>query len=188
MKKANILFLIGILFTAVTFTSCEKIADGVQDALELTINTDFSAPFVATPTDEKANADGSYNFKEVAILDPSQNADLAEYLQKIQSIDITTIEILITSVSNPNLVLRNGEFTLTDNVTGDTFTYHSPENTAIAMGTTLAVEETNPGWDIVNQIVDNMHASTIVAVGGLNQDDFEIEFEYIIKVKVVVNP
>lgn len=188
MKKVSFLFLVGILFTAITFTSCEKVADEIQDSVEVTINTEFEAPFVAVPTSGKAVADGSYDFKATALLDPANNADLADYLDKIKSIEITGIHVLVTSISDPAIVLNSGTFTLTDNVTGSEFMFTTPNNSAIAVGTTFEVSDINPGWDTVNEIIASMNASTIDAVGTINQENFEVGFKYVVAVKVVAKP
>jgi len=185
MKKLNILFLLGILITSISFTSCEKLADDVQNAVEVTINTDFEAPFVATPTNAKANADGSSTFDETVILDPSNSGDLSDYLDKIESVEIKSIHVLVTSISDPYIVLRSATFTVTDNVDHGVFTYSTPENSAIAVGSTFEIPADNPGWDVINKAMNDMHATTVHAVGAINQDTFEIGFVYIISVKVL---
>ena len=177
-----------MLFTAFTFTSCDKLADEIEDSVEVTINTSFEAPFVATPVSEKANADGNTEFKEIVIIDPSENDDLADYLEKIQSVEITGINLLVTSISDPSIVLNSGVFSITDNVNGSTFVYNTPQDTPISKGSTFAIGELNPGWDTINQIVEDMNASTLTAIGSINQDDFEIGFVYSISVKVVAKP
>lgn len=185
MKKVSFLFLLGILFTAITFTSCEKVADEIQDSVEVTINTELEAPFVAVPTSDK---DDSYDFRETALLDPANNDDLADYLDKIKSIEITGIHVLVTSISDPAIILNSGRFSLTDNVTGNEFMFTTPNNSAIAVGTTFEVADTNPGWDTVNEIIASMNASTVEAVGTINQENFEVGFKYVVAVKVVAKP
>jgi len=188
MKKVNILFLIGILFTAITFTSCDKIADEVQDSIEVTINTDLEAPFIAKPVTEKANADGGYEFREIIIIDPSQNPDLSDYMEKIQSVEVTGINILVTSISTTSLVLNNAIFTLTDNVNGSEFVYSTPVNNAISVGTSFHIGDTDPNWAAVNQMISDMHSTTLTARGSFNEDNFEVGFVYAISVKVVAKP
>lgn len=177
-----------MLFTAVTFTSCDKIADEVQDSIEVTINTDLEAPFVAIPTAVKANADGNYEFKEVVILDPSRNDDLIDYLDKIKSIEVTGIKLIVTSISSANIVLNNATFTLVDNIDGSKFEYSTPLNSAISVGSTFEIGEENAGWDTINKIIENMHASTITAEGSINEDNFEVGFVYIISIKATATP
>jgi len=186
MKKLNILFLLGIFITSISFTSCEKLADDVQNAVEITVNTDFTAPFVATPVEGKINKDGSGSFNERAILDPRNNDDLSPYLDKIKNVDLQSIRILITKVSVPNLILQSATFTLIDNVDGSVFSYSTPENTPIAEGSVFIVPEEVADWDLVSKTFNSMHASTITAVGSLNQENFEIEFEYIVSSKILV--
>ena len=188
MKKVSLLFLIGMLLTSVTFTSCDKVADELQNSVEVTINTDLEAAFVATPTEVKASTDGNYEFKEVVILDPSRSDDLSDYLDKIQSVEITGITIRVTSISNPNIVLNSAVFTLVDNIDGSKFEYNTPANSAIVVGSTFAIGESNAGWDTINKIIGDMHASTITAEGSINQDNFEVGFVYVISIKATATP
>lgn len=184
MKKLLSLFVIALLIVAGTFTSCEE----AKDALEVTVYTDLEAPFTAVPDVTKSGQKGSASFSSSAILDISQNADLADYLESIKSIEITKIKIVITSTDTTGLILENGTFSITDNVSGDSFAFSSPDNMPITVGAEFEVGSDDPGWDVVNAIIASMNACTVSAVGTINNETFEVGFTYIISVKVVASP
>ncbi|NOR87270.1 MAG: hypothetical protein GQ527_06645 [Bacteroidales bacterium] len=180
MKKLSYLFMIGMMVIAGSFTSCQEIADELEDAVEVTINTELSVPFVAVP-----DASKGASFKVSEVLDPANNEDLADYLEKIQSVEITNITVNVTSVSSSDLILESAVFNLTDNVNGSEFRFSIPNNSAVAEGSVFEVGADNPDWDTINEIISAMHASTVEAVGTFNLDEFEVGFEYVVSVRVV---
>lgn len=188
MKKLSYLLMFGILVIAGSLTSCQQIADDIQDSAEVTIHTEFEAPFVAVPDASKALADGSFPFSTTAVIDPKSNPDLADYLEKIQSIEIVKVQVKVTEVSHDNLVLLNSTYTLTDSESDGRFAFSSEPDLGISVDTKFSVGAEHPDWDVINQIINNMHAGVITANGSFNQENFEVGFTYIISVKVVAKP
>jgi len=183
MKKVTFLFLIGIFITAVSFTSCKKVVDNLEDSIEVTVHTDLNVPMDIVPTETKGDP---RNFNVTASLDPTQNSELSDYLDKIQRIEVEKIKLLVTRVSVANLIMRTGTFTLTDDVTGDSFTFNTPENFAIEVGTTFEIDNTTEGWETLTQIVNNLNPVTVSAVGSINNDPFDIGADIILPIKAVV--
>jgi hypothetical protein len=184
MKKSSSLFAIALLILVGTFTSCEEI----KDAADITVNTDLETTFTAVPDATKSAQEGSASFISTAILDISENADLADYLESIQSIEITKIKVMITSTTPSGLKLENGTFSITDNVNGDSFAFSTPANMPIIVGAQFEIGSDAPGWDTANSIIASMNASTISAVGTIDNETYEVGFVYIVSVKVVANP
>lgn len=175
MKKISSIFLFGILLSAFAFTSCDKI----EDAVGVTINTEFEAPLVAVPEGKSA----TFNVSEV--LDPSESKDLKDYLDKIKSIEITNIKIEVVSVTPAGIDLENAVFTVTDNVSEAKFEYSTPANTKLTEGLIFEVGNDHPQWAIINGIINDLHASTVTAVGSVNDEEFVIEFKLILSVKAI---
>lgn len=188
MKKLSSLFVVALLVLAGTFTSCEKVAEEIQNSVEVTVYTDLEAPMLAVPDVTKSTEEGSASFSETAIIDISNNADLADYLESIQSIEVTKIQVLVTSTTPSGLALESGTFSITDNVNGDSFAFASPANMPITVGAQFEIGSDAPGWDTVNSIIASMHASTVSAVGTINNDTFEVGFVVMVSVKVVAKP
>lgn len=188
MKKLSSLFVVVLLVFAGSFTSCEKVADELQNAVEVTVYTDLEAPITAIPEVTKSSKEGSASFNETAIIDISNNADLADYLESIESIEVTKIKVLVTSTTPAGLALESGNFSITDNVMGDSFAFATPANMPITVGAQFEVGSDAPGWDTVNSIIASMNPSTVNAVGTINNDTFEVGFLLMVSVKVVANP
>lgn len=178
MKKTTFIFLFGILLSAFSITSCDKL----EDAVEVTINTEFVAPLEATPIAGK-----SATFNESIVLDPSKSDDLSDYLDEISSVEILNIKIEVTSVDPIGIELENSTFTVVDNENGNAFVYSTPDNTKLAVGTIFEVGEDHEDWEVIQKIINDMHASTITAVGSVNDDQFKIGFNFIIKVRVTAS-
>jgi hypothetical protein len=187
MKKLSLLFVLAICASSVMFTGCEKLADELDNSVEVTIHAKLEAPITAVPSTGKFGSDG-YGYNESAVLDPATNGDLADYLTSIDTIDVESITILVTSVSSNNLILENSTFTITDNENGSSFSFSTPANSPITVGTIFHVDSSLPGFNNVNLMMDSLHSTTVNAVGSVNQNDFSIGYIYGVGVRVVASP
>ncbi len=174
MKKNTFIFLLGILLSAITFTSCDKL----EDAVEITINTEFKTHIEATPVEGK-----STTFKESVDFNPKDCEDLADYIDDIKSVDLLSIKIEVTSIQPEGIELESGSFSVKDNENGSLFVYNTPDNTKLAVGTVFEIGEGYKDWDVIKKMINDLHASTITAVGSVNNDEFKIGFEMTHKVK-----
>ena len=174
MKKITSIFLLGILLSTVSFTSCDKL----EDAVELTINTEFKTHIDVVPVEGK-----STTFKESVDFDPNKSEDLADYIDDLKSVDLLGIKIVVTSVEPSDIVLENSAFTVEDKENGNTFVYTTPENTKLVVGTIFEVGEGYKDWGVIKQMINDMHASVITAVGSVNNDNFKIGYDITYKVK-----
>ena len=172
MKNYPLLLIGALIIIAGAFSSCEKVVDGIQDSVEVTIYTDLEAPFTAVPDVAKATKDGSSTFSETAIIDMSNNEDLEDYLESIQSVEVTKIKVMITSTSPSGLALESGFFSITDDVNGDSFGFATPANMPINVGAQFEIGSDAPGWDTVNSIIASLHSATVNANGTINNDTF----------------
>ena len=186
MKKLSLLFILAIFASAAMFSGCEKLADELENSVVVTIHAKLEAPITAVPSTGKFGSDG-YGYNERAVLDPATNEDLAVYLTSIDTIDVESITILVTSVSSNNLILENSTFTITDNVDGSSFTYSTPANTPVTDGTIFHVDSSLPGFNNVNLMMDSLHSATVTAVGSVNQNEFSIGYVYAVGVRVVAS-
>lgn len=187
MKKLSLFMMAGLMILAGSFTSCDKIADEIQDATEVTINTTLDIPIVAVPESTKST-DENATFSETATIDLSTNDDIKDYLDKIQSVEVTKIVVNILSSDPLNLTLIDGAFRVRDNVTGDAFSTSTLPNMPIAVGSSFEVGPSTPGWETINKIIASRNSATLSAYGTINNSTFSVGFEYIIHVKVVAKP
>ena len=181
MKTLIPILLIVVLFSGLV--SCEKIADEIGGAVEITINTDIEAPLVVVPMETKGPSDTAF-FLKSATLNPTKNEDLADYLEEIENIEVTGIALKVTEVSQENLVMYNGHFNFTDLVNNKTFDFDTEVNTPIQIGTLIEVDNTHENWDVIVKAMEDLHAGQITAQGAINSNDFKITFVYGISIKV----
>lgn len=188
MKKLSALFAVALIVLAGTLSSCKKIEDKLRDAMDVTIHTEIETPFTVVPDAVRSTRAGSSNFSSNSIIDISENDDLEDYLDNIQSLEVTKIKVMITSTTPSGLALVSSNFSIIDNVNGDSFSFATPANMPIIDGSQFEIGSDAPGWDIINRIIASMHASTLNVTGTINNDTFEVGFVHIIDVKVVANP
>lgn len=173
----------GLILLSGAFTSCEKIAEELENATEITINTTLDAPIVAVPEASKA---GEARFNESYVLDIANNADLGDYIEKIKSLELKQITVTVESSTPSNLTLLNGTFSITDNVDGTSFSFAAPNNMPLLNGSSFTIDETNPGWATVNAIIASKHAATVRANGVISNETFEVTFLCSLGVKATV--
>ena len=187
MKKLNLITMAALIIVGACFSSCEKLAEELQDSMKATIYTELNAAFMALPDAEK-NMMESASFNDTTVIDINRNEDLADYLENIESIEVYKITVQIDSVSSDNLVLENATFSIIDNTTEEKFEFSTPTNLPIVANTEYILPEGYPGWDLVNQIIGSMHSATATAVGTINNEDFSVGMKVIIYVRVTANP
>lgn len=175
----------GLVILAGSFTSCEKVAEELQNATEITVNTTLEAPMVAVPEAGKTAAEQA-SFKEMHVVDITANDDLKDHLDKIKEIEAKSITVTISSSTPIDLSLLSGAFSITDNVTGDSFPFIAPTNFSLAAGQSFTLDPTTPGWAELNKILASKNPFTVQAIGTINSADFEVAFVTSVGVKAVV--
>jgi len=178
MKKNTFIFLLGILLSAVTFTSCDKL----EDAVEITINTELKTHIDVVPVEGK-----STTFKESVDFDPKNSEDLADYINELKSVDLLGVKIIVTSIQPEGIELESGSFSVKDKENGSLFVYNTPDNTKLAVGTVFEIGEGYKDWDVIKKMINDMHASVITAVGSVNNDNFKIGYDIAYKIKATAS-
>lgn len=187
MKKINLIMMAALITIAASFSSCEKLAEELQDSMKATIYTELNAAFLALPDAEK-NSMVSTTFSDTAIIDINRNEDLEDYLETIESIEVYKIKVQIDSVSSDNLVLENATFSIIDNTTEEMFEFSTPSNLPLVLNAEYELPESYPGWDKVNEIIGSMHSVTAIATGSINNEDFTVRLNVILYVRVTATP
>ena len=189
MKKISYLLMAVMFVASFSFTSCQQIADSIEDSAEITIQTEFSIPLTVVPVGGKSLNDDVYHFASSTILDPAENEDLTDYLSDIKKLEIKGIKILIKSVSTTGLILDNSTFIIKKQGEGDNiFTYSTPEGMALVEGAEIVIPNDHPDWDELNSLIKRMSPMSISVSGDINNDAFTVEFEWIISTKITVEP
>ncbi len=177
MNIKNIALL--MLITAVVFSGCKKI----EDALDVTFDTTFSADLDAVVTPgTKAGTNGTFLVAET--IDPAGDDDVAAYMDKIKSWEVTEVKAEIISTSK--------DATLTSLNLGVNNQNHSAswafQNIAISQGTVVTLDNGNGQWDEVNAILGDLQVFTITASGSTDEDDLQFTIRVTIESAVTANP
>ncbi len=177
MKRTNLVFFILTVLMAVSFTSCQKI--------EVTL-TDVSF-VVNVNVEELTTKDSGVAFGGSGIIDPSSSPELADYLDLIHHVEITEVKIKVISAEPATgLELNDVYFSLTDNVNQDNFTYEITSPRPIAVGTEFIIDSNSPNFNVVSDIINDLHEATVGIDGHVNQAGFVLGFEYAVKANITV--
>lgn len=179
MKKLTLLLIAISLVSAVSFVSCDKVVDALETTLkDVTFDVDVNVTELTTK-------DGSYGFSGSGTINPSANTALSQYLSLIREVNITEIKVTVNSVTPAGLELLDAEFTITDDVTGSSFTYTATPQ--VIDGTTVFLMDSSlPNFSVVSDIINELHAATITMGGHVNETGFAISFNYSIKADITV--
>ena len=179
MKKLSYLFIALTLITSISIVSCNK----VKDLLEITLrDVTFD---VNVDASEITTKDGSYDFGGTGTISPRSNADLNPYLALIRSVTITEVKVTVTSVDPADLNLLGAVFSITDNENGDVFTYTVTKSTPLS-GDEFVIDSSNPNFNVVSDIINNLHDATVSLAGSVDQAGFTLAFNYSVKADIVV--
>jgi len=185
MKKLSFLFMSAFIMLTGAFTSCDKIADEIENATEVTVSTTLEASMVAVPEQNKStDADGTFKVSET--IDLANNADLKDHLDKIKDIKATLLTITIASVTPANLTLSTATFTITDNVSGIKFIIPNINQLPLTVGQSVTFSTNTANWNLLNQILASKNQFTIDGVGTINNEEFSITFKTSIGVDATV--
>ncbi len=100
MNNKILLFLVMVL----TLTSCETFKDLFSVKVETTLEKDIPVQVASHGTPLKSAGADSYTFIATGILSLDDNEDLEEYLEKIESISIESVEITIEGLSREQVI------------------------------------------------------------------------------------
>ncbi len=177
MKTRNIALL--MLITVVAFSGCKKI----EDALDVTFDTSFFSDLNAVVTEgTKSGINGTFNVE--TSLDPTSDDNVAKYMDKIKSWEVTKIkaEIISTSKDATLTILNLGVANQNYSANWDF------QNIAISVGTIITLDNENGQWNSINSILGDMEVFTFTTSGTTEEDQLEFKIRIEIDSEVTANP
>lgn len=186
MKNLGIVALV-ILLSA-SFTSCEKIKGIFDVDVETTLSGDLDIDIPESAT----KATGIYKFESSAVIDPTDNPDVADNADKIKKIAADGIIATVTYVSlggqsTDDLVLFKGTaFSIKNSSTEVTWTLSN--DWPIQKGTELALEDVNGIYDEVSNIMTTLEPFEVTCKGTASLKGIFITIEIDINTTVTGNP
>ena len=178
MKKL-IYPILSILF--LSLGSCDK----AKDLADVEFDAQLTTPeMTIAPSHSKKSGETGYDFSTTETINPLSNADIKEYLDKIQNWDINSVEIIVVSVSKAGTHLTAGT-ELEMKSDSNTSTLKFENDTPIEVGTTYDLPtEIYKG---VESILNEKKEFTVSLTGGLNNDAIVV-FKVNIDVTITANP
>lgn len=89
-------------------------------------------------------------------------------------------------MSPAGLELLDAEFIITDDVTGKSFVYTVDTPQVIDGSTEFVLDSSLPNFDVVSDIINDLHAATITLGGHVSETGFAISFNYSITADITV--
>jgi len=179
MKNLTKILLVLALIAMVT-PGCEK----AKSLLDVKFDTSFKTNLnVDIPAGTLRSINAS--FFEEATIDPSADANIAQYGSNIKNVSITGVTGTVLTINKP-VTLTTATMTVASSGYDSgvwTFT-----NQAIAVGTSLTLDNAGGQWDKVNNILNSLNAFTVTLQGEADQDDVQFTLEFQIDVEVTANP
>jgi len=186
MKNLGIVALV-ILLSA-SFTSCEKVKGIFDVDVETTLSGDLEIDIPESAT----KATGYYEFESTAVIDPTDNPDVADNAEKIKEITADGIIATVTFVSvgdqpTDDLVLFKGTtFTIKNSTIEASWTLQ--DEWPIQKGFELKLEDVEHIYDDVSAILTSVDPFTISCKGAASLKGISITITIDIDCTVTGNP
>ena len=180
MRK-TLYFTLVVVLTA-GLSSCESIESLFDIDFDTTLSGDLDISI-----QESAKKSASYSFSTYTEVDPLDDEDIQEYLDKIKDFDVNEIMAKAVYVNKGEVVFGPGTtFTIYDNI--DKATWPAPDNWAVSEGTTLTLGDISKVYQTVADILTRKKPFTIGASGTCSETGVEVVIRISIKTKVIANP
>jgi len=183
MKKRSIYLIIALAMLLIgSLSSCDKITE----LLEVTLD-DFAYPVIVS-VDITSSESSPYAFSGTGDFDGITDPDEDEYVGDIiHAVNVKSISIIISDLAaDSEIELLDGVFTLTDDVTGKSLTYEINEPITITPYMEFVIDPSTTNYGIVEEIIKDIHQSTITINGHVNQDEIYLTFMYTIVADVTI--
>ncbi|MBN2236676.1 MAG: hypothetical protein JW729_03900 [Bacteroidales bacterium] len=180
-KKLAYLMMIVIFVASGTLNSCNKVTDALDIVLE-----DFLYS-VEVPMEVETVKSSSYAFGGSGAFDPSASEGDQAFGKIIKAVNLKSILIGVSTLSGANNIeIYDAVFTITDDVTNKTLTYQITEPTAIYPFMMFEVDPSTPNFDVLTDILKNLHPATISINGHINETEIALTFAYYITADITL--
>jgi len=163
MKNLTKLAIGLLVLTGIIFTGCK----------EVTELTDVTGDKGVT---------GGFSVSET--INPADNPDYNQYLDKIKGVTINKVSGLVISI-NPNITLTSTTIRVSNESRSTSWEYI---NLPISLGTILTLDNDNGQWDVIEQILMDKKTFTVEINGQADADEAEFAVLLAIDSEVLANP
>ncbi|MDX9906963.1 MAG: hypothetical protein RBS55_10290 [Bacteroidales bacterium] len=145
--------LIAMALMVIAITGCDK----VSDLNTVTFDADFAASLDCSTAALKSTAE-NHAFSGTAVIDPTSDTNVSDYLNNIKKYEVEAIHATITSISQENVTVFSATLDVFNagRETGWTMT-----NELLTTGKTITLGNENGQWDTVSEILKDGQVFTV---------------------------
>ncbi len=180
MKNLTKLAIGLLVLTGIIFTGCKEVTELTDVKFAANYETELDVAIVPTAGDKGVT--GGFSVSET--INPADNPDYNQYLDKIKGVTINKVSGLVLSV-NPNITLTSTTIRVSNESRSTSWEYI---NLPISLGTILTLDNDNGQWDVVEQILMDKKAFTVEIDGQADADEAEFVVLLAIDSEVLANP
>jgi hypothetical protein len=176
-KTFILLFFIGL-----TFSGCEKIKSLADVKFDAELDADLN---VTVPADGlKSGALEGFTFSKSATIDPTSDADIEKYFDKLKSFEVYEVTGTIKSVTGGPVKILSGTISVTS---GSTVAEWTITNFNVVNGATIVLDNSGGQWDKINKILDGKKTFTAMVQGTTDKSGISFTVHVVIKSHVKAN-
>ncbi len=184
--KRKLLSAVVLLSFSLTFMSCEEILDLADIPIETTLSTDVQATSAsATESSLKSAGEIVYSFEGSATIDPTDDAEVDKYWNKIRSWEIKRIHNSIRTITK-NATLIKGELVVTDEETKTVLYTEEVENVNLSTGAEI-MNIVGADYKQIITALEAKHSLVVTFRGDLDQAGVAMVFALDFDVKIMAN-
>ncbi len=180
MKNLTKLAIGLLLLTGIIFTGCKEVSELTD--VKFAANYETELDVTVAPTVGDKGVAGAFSVSET--INPSDNSEYEQYLDRIKGVTINEVSGLILSV-NPNMTLTSTTIRISNESRSTTWEYI---NLPINIGSVLTLDNDNGQWDVVEQILMDKKSFTVEINGQADVDNGEFVVLLAIDSEILANP
>jgi hypothetical protein len=175
MKKLNHL-IFGLLTLSLIYAGCNKI----EEATDVAFNASYDANLNATVNAPDLKA----AFIAEDEIDPLENSNVSQYIDKIKDVEIQNLTATITSIDKDVILLSGDLEIFTDANKANWYM----ENVPLTSGAQIDLGNENGAWDTVRAIFGEKKAFTVKLKGSTDKGQVAFTMMVTIDTKMTANP
>jgi rRNA maturation endonuclease Nob1 len=187
MKRKLLPAVILLSLVSLTFMSCEEILDLTDIPIETTLGTDVQATSAqAAGSSLKSSSEAVYAFEGTAVIDPTDDAEVEKYWEKIRNWEVQKIHNSIRTISMAATMLQ-GELIVTDKETEAVLFTKEVQNVSLSGGAEI-MNIVDADYKKIISALEAKHSLVVTIRGNLDKPGVMMVFTLGFDVKIIANP
>jgi hypothetical protein len=182
MKKIFSIIL-PVAIISMLLASC----DSIESLFDVDFKTTLSGDLNINVQEPGKKAAEAYPFDTLVYIDPADDEEIQEYLEKIVNVTADSIIAEVVSVNKDDVVFLSGtSITISGDESSATWTIMN--DWPIVVGTTVKLEDVGGLYDVVSDILTNLTEFEVSITGTCSQTGVTVTIRIDIDTTVTGNP